>query len=91
VTSILAVALLIALAGCTPGPNPLAGSFPGRGEAGFWMGLWHGMICPIVLVVSFFHRSMTIYEVNNSGVLYNAGFVLGAGAWGILGGGRAKK
>jgi hypothetical protein len=78
---------VVALSGCA-GANALLGS-PGRsGVAGFWSGLWHGMICPIAFVISFFDRAVSIYEVHNSGHWYDAGFMLGAGAWGILRGRR---
>ncbi len=70
-------ALAAALAGCA-GVNPFAGTPGGRGVAGFWAGLWHGLICPIAFVISLFNRGVNIYEVHNTGALYNLGFVLGA-------------
>jgi hypothetical protein len=48
--------------------------------AGFWAGLWHGLICPITFVVSLFTPSVRIYEINNRGRLYDLGFLLGASA-----------
>jgi hypothetical protein len=84
-----AVALLAA--GCAAGPNLLAGSPGAHGVAGFWLGLWHGMICPIAFVISFFKHGVSIYEVHNNGHWYNFGFILGAGAWGILGGGARSR
>lgn len=45
--------------------------------AGFWAGLWHGLIVVITFIISLFTDSVTIYEVNNSGGWYNFGFVLG--------------
>jgi hypothetical protein len=74
-------AALALIAGCAATPNPLV-NVPE--SAGFWIGLWHGMICPLALVVSWFNHDVTIYEVQNNGAWYNTGFVLGAGAWGIL-------
>lgn len=47
--------------------------------AGFWPGLWHGMIMPIAFIVSLFSDRTAIYEVHNNGGWYNFGFVLGAG------------
>ena len=77
------VALALLLSGCA-GSNPLLGT-PGRhGVAGFWPGLWHGLICPIAFVISLFNSKFSIYEVHNSGAWYDAGFILGAGAWGLL-------
>ncbi len=48
--------------------------------AGFWVGLWHGLIMPIVFLVSLFNPGVGIYETNNRGNWYNFGFVLGASA-----------
>ena len=85
---LVVAALALALAGCA-GPNPLMSHVGGHGVAGFWVGIWHGLICPIAYVISFFNKQVSIYEVHNSGALYNGGFILGAGAWGLLrGGGR---
>jgi len=47
--------------------------------AGFLGGLWHGMIAPITLIVSFFNQDARIYETNNNGRLYDLGFCIGAG------------
>jgi hypothetical protein len=61
-----------------PGPNPLAKTPDGRGRvAGIWMGIWHGIISPVTLIVSFFHPAVQIYEVHNDGSQYNLGFLLG--------------
>jgi hypothetical protein len=57
---------------------------PGARRAGFWAGLWHGLICPITLIVSLFTPNVRIYEVRNRGRLYDFGFVIGAS--GSLGG-----
>ncbi len=45
--------------------------------AGFWAGLWHGLIVIITFIISLFTDSVGIYEVNNNGGWYNFGFVLG--------------
>jgi len=47
---------------------------------GFWNGLWHGMISVISLIASMFNHDITIYAVNNNGVWYNLGFIMGCGA-----------
>ena len=49
----------------------------GAGEAGFWLGLWHGLISPVTFVVSLFTDAVSIYEVRNSGGWYDLGFVAG--------------
>ena len=62
-------------------------SLPDGSVAGFWLGLWHGMILPFTFVVSLFTDNLGIYEVHNSGAWYNFGFLLGAAI--VLGGGGA--
>jgi hypothetical protein len=89
--------LVLVLAGCLAGPNTLERTPNTEGEvAGFWMGLWHGLIAPITFIISIFTRQVRFYEVHNIGFWYNFGFVLGAGLFlsgGILGhkGSRSKK
>ena len=46
-------------------------------EAGFWLGLWHGIIAPVTFVISLFTDDVSIYEVHNSGNWYDFGYVLG--------------
>jgi hypothetical protein len=53
--------------------------------AGFWQGLWHGIISPITFIVSLFNDNISIYEVHNNGGWYNFGFLFGATI--IFGGG----
>jgi len=50
----------------------------GAKPAGFWIGLWHGLICPITFIVSLFKPGVRMYETNNRGRLYDFGFLLGA-------------
>ena len=90
---LLVVPLL--LAACTAGPNELRNIPDEDGEvAGFWKGLWHGLISPITFIISIFSKNVRFYEVHNNGSWYNFGFVLGAGLFlsgGILGKGGKKK
>jgi hypothetical protein len=82
----LALLALVAMVGCAPGQNQLAGSPDEEGDvAGFWQGLWHGIIAPITFIVSLFSDSVHIYEVHNNGGWYNFGFLLGVAI--IFGGG----
>ena len=80
--------LLLMLTSCAPGANVQQGTVDPTGEiAGFWLGLWHGVIAPITFVISLFSDNVNVYEIYNNGNWYNFGFVLGAGV--LLGGGGA--
>jgi hypothetical protein len=75
---VAASVLLLVLAGCAPGPNSLADSADREGQvAGFWMGLWQGIICPVTFIISLFTDNVQMYEVHNNGGWYNFGFLLG--------------
>ena len=50
-------------------------SLPGGEPAGFLAGLWHGIICPIVFIVSLFVDGVRIYETNNNALWYDSGFI----------------
>jgi hypothetical protein len=66
----------LVLAACAPGANDVAEA--GGGDlAGFWLGLWHGIIAPITFVISLFNDHVNLYEVHNNGNWYNFGFILG--------------
>jgi LPXTG-motif cell wall-anchored protein len=81
---LIPVALI--LASCAAGPNAQQGRPDASGDvAGFWLGLWHGIIAPFTFVISLFADSVNLYEVHNNGNWYNFGFALGAGI--LLGGG----
>lgn len=80
VLSVLGVALALSLvASCAAGPNELAHAADAQGKvAGFWLGLWHGLIVVVTFFVSLFSKNVHVYEVHNNGAWYNAGFLLGA-------------
>ncbi|MEW6403337.1 MAG: hypothetical protein AB1649_16195 [Chloroflexota bacterium] len=62
----------------TPGPNPLSNEAAEDGAvAGVGQGLWHGLIAPVTLVMSFFNPAVQMYEVHNIGNEYNLGFLTG--------------
>lgn len=91
----LLVLVLFVMSSCAPGPNDMEKTPDEEGKvAGFWMGLWHGLISPITFIISVFSKSVRFYEVHNNGTWYNFGFVIGAGLFlsgGILGKGSKKK
>ena len=87
--------VLLLLASCAPGANTLARTPDEEGEiAGFWKGLWQGIIAPITFIISLFTPKVQLYEVHNNGNWYNLGFVLGAGiltGGGMFGSRRRRK
>jgi len=61
-----------------PGPNPLVNTTDAHGSvAGILLGIWHGIISPVTLVISFVNKGVQMYEVHNDGSQYNLGFLLG--------------
>ncbi|MCA9972864.1 MAG: hypothetical protein KC425_21755 [Anaerolineales bacterium] len=91
---LLALAVvLVVLVGCAAGPNTFVDTPNEAGEvAGFWLGLWHGIIAPITFVVSLFNESVGMYAIHNNGGWYNAGFLFGLGAvWGGGGSGASRR
>jgi hypothetical protein len=93
---VLILAMIVFLfASCAPGPNDMEKTPNEEGRvAGFFMGVWHGLIAPITFIISIFTKSVRFYEVHNNGFWYNFGFVLGAGLFlsgGILGRGSRKR
>lgn len=61
------------------GPNSKY-KLPGSKPAGFWAGLWHGIIAVITFIISLFNSNVRLYETNNTGRGYDFGFMLGIGA-----------
>jgi hypothetical protein len=86
----LLVLTLVVLAGCAAGPNAMVNTPNEEGRvAGFWQGLWHGIIAPVTFVISLFSDKVHVFETHNNGNWYVFGFLLGLTAiWG--GGGRAS-
>ena len=83
-----AALLLLVCAGCAAGTARFE-----TAQAGFWNGLWHGLIMVITFVIGLFSDSVRMYEPNNAGALYDLGFILGAliTLGGGCGGRRRKK
>ena len=89
-----ACALLLLVAGCAAGPNEMA-NVPvaeGGNVAGFWLGLWHGLICFFTFIISLFNRNVGIYEIHNNGGWYNFGYIIGLSiAFGGSGSGASRR
>ncbi len=85
---LLAAALMLVLTACAAGANPATDVPSSEGEvAGFWLGLWQGIIVPVTFIISLFSDTVGIYEVHNNGGWYDFGFVIGASVF--LGGSGA--
>ncbi|MCW9015108.1 MAG: hypothetical protein OQL06_15180 [Gammaproteobacteria bacterium] len=65
--------LLLLLTSCAAGDA----QFTAESPAGFWFGLWHGVISFITLIIHLFNSGVSVYEVNNTGGWYDFGFLLG--------------
>ena len=72
INHLIIVVITLAFTACAPGNEKFTTEL-----AGFWMGLWHGFISFFTFIISLFNDNVTIYELNNSGKLYNLGFILG--------------
>jgi hypothetical protein len=60
------------------GANELQNSENEKGTiAGFWRGLWHGLIAPFAFLISLFKENIGVYETHNNGKRYNLGFIMG--------------
>jgi hypothetical protein len=87
--ALMIVLFSLALAACAAGPNPEVGQGAQDGAtAGFWLGLWHGIIAPVTFVISLLTDNVNMYEVHNSGNWYDLGFFIGFGV--LLGGGGSR-
>ena len=75
VALILVVALV--LLNCAPGNERWDQDINFGNEAGFWVGVWHGLIIVISFVVSLFTKEVGLYEISNTGWPYNLGFLIG--------------
>jgi len=80
-----ACAVLLALAACVAGSPDAAHAASGGWVSQFFLGLWHGLIGPVTLVVEVINHfaphllpwKTHIYETDASGVPYDLGFYLG--------------
>lgn len=74
---IIVVVVLLILTGCAPGNYRWDQNVTTGSEAGFWAGIWHGLIIIITFIISLFTDKVGIYELNNTGWPYNLGFIIG--------------
>ena len=67
------IPIILLLTSCAAGNTQFTQDNP----AGFWYGLWHGVIAVISLIIHVFNDNVVVYEVNNAGGWYDLGFLLG--------------
>lgn len=73
-----ALLVVLALTGCAAGVNSQMNTPDAEGDvAGFWNGLWQGIIAPVTFIISLFSDKVEMYEVHNNGGWYNFGFLFG--------------
>jgi hypothetical protein len=58
--------------------------------AGFWLGIWQGLIVFLSFIASWFDNNIVLYQVSNNGFWYNLGYVIGLIILGAGGGGSAR-
>ncbi len=76
---LILISFLLLLTSCTAGDTQFTLDNP----AGFWYGLWHGIIAVISLIIHIFNENVSVYEINNTGGWYDFGFLMGViSIWG---------
>jgi len=68
----ISIMLIFILSSCAPGGGASSVDDP----AGVFMGIWHGWIAPISLVMGFFNPEIRVYEIYNTGWWYDFGFYI---------------
>jgi polyferredoxin len=72
VTVALLLAVVLLFSSCLPGDGKNTVDKP----ANFLMGIWHGWVAPVSVILGIFKGNIRIYEVNNSGWWYDLGFYM---------------
>lgn len=70
---VVTLSVMLLLTSCTAGSEQFSPETP----AGFFWGLWHGVISVITLLIHLFNENVAVYEINNTGGWYDFGFLLG--------------
>jgi hypothetical protein len=82
-----ALGLLLVLAACAAGGPESAKAVHGGAISELLLGLWHGIIAPVTLLVEILHKllpdvikwDIRLYETRGATWLYDLGFYLGLG------------
>ena len=82
----LFITMLLALGACVPGSASSAAHAASGGILGlFVLGLWHGFLAPVTLILEFLNDlspgllpwKVRIYQASAQGIAYDLGFYLG--------------
>jgi hypothetical protein len=81
----LIASLLLGLAACAASSDASAQAAQGGSLSEIVLGFWHGLIAPVTLIGEIIEAlaptvlpwTFRIYETQNTGVLYDVGFVVG--------------
>ena len=79
-TFLLIALLSLTIVSCAS-PEAIDACVDTTSSKGFFFGLLHGFIAPVTFILSLFMDDVTMYAVNNSGWLYDLGFLLGIGGF----------
>jgi hypothetical protein len=71
-TAAFLLAVVILFSSCLPGDGKNNAEKP----ANFLMGIWHGWVAPVSVIVGIFKGNIRVYEANNSGWWYDLGFYM---------------
>ena len=79
------VALTLLVAACAAGGVESHQAEQGGAVSQFLLGLWHGIIAPVTLLVEIGHKlfptiipwAIRLYEIRDPSVIYDVGFYLG--------------
>jgi hypothetical protein len=77
--------LVLTLAACAAGSSEAQHAASGGDVSQFLLGIWHGVIAPVMLIVEVINRfaphvlpwSVRFFETKATGVAYDVGFYLG--------------
>ncbi len=73
----LVLIVTLVILSCAPGNERWNQEINPGHDAGFWVGIWHGLIVVITFIISLFTNEVGIYEVSNTGWSYNLGYLIG--------------
>ncbi|MBN1120580.1 MAG: hypothetical protein JXJ17_05840 [Anaerolineae bacterium] len=68
------ILISLLLTGCLAGADS---RFDAEMPAGFFTGMWHGLLAPFTLLADLFGANVSMYESTNVGPQYDLGFLIG--------------